>query len=157
MPVTPFHFGPGLLLAGLTPASFAAFALANVVIDVESVYHVVAGIYPVHTFLHTVVGSTLVAIGVSAVAIGYEVGMRRQRPSRDRRSIGGLIAGAFAGAWSHVLLDGIMHADMRPLAPWSAANPLLGVMSLLWLHALCVATGAVGTWRLLRRRRRSGR
>jgi membrane-bound metal-dependent hydrolase YbcI (DUF457 family) len=35
--------------------------------------------------------------------------------------------GAIAGTYSHVVLDSLLHADMRPFAPFSAANPLLGL------------------------------
>jgi hypothetical protein len=37
VPVTPFHFGPGILSKGLFPARFSAasFVLAQILIDVE--------------------------------------------------------------------------------------------------------------------------
>lgn len=41
MPITPFHFGPGLLGKGLLPAklSVTAFVAAQIVIDCESAYY----------------------------------------------------------------------------------------------------------------------
>jgi hypothetical protein len=42
------------------------------------------------------------------------------------------------------VLDAIMHGDMRPLAPWSATNPLLGLLSLEQLHNACLVAGAAG-------------
>ena len=63
VPVTPFHFGPGGLLAIATrgSVSFLAFCASNVLIDVESLYNMVTHQPRVHTFLHTYLGSTLVA------------------------------------------------------------------------------------------------
>ena len=45
MPITPFHFGPGAALHALAPkhVSFLAFAAANVIIDVEPLYFMLAG------------------------------------------------------------------------------------------------------------------
>jgi membrane-bound metal-dependent hydrolase YbcI (DUF457 family) len=53
-------------------------------------------------------------------------------------------AGAFIGAYSHVAIDSIMHADMRPFAPFSAASPWLGVVSIETLQWLCVLAGVIG-------------
>jgi hypothetical protein len=43
--------------------------------------------------------------------------------------------------WS---LDSIMHADMRPFAPWSDASPLLGILSIGGLHVACLVSGMLG-------------
>src|SRR5262245_31711720 len=45
LPVTPFHFGPGLALKGAAAPvfSWSAFAAAQVVIDCETVYYMVRG------------------------------------------------------------------------------------------------------------------
>ncbi len=51
---------------------------------------------------------------------------------------------AAIGAFSHVALDSIMHADVRPFAPFIDASPLLHVVPLGLLHWLCVAGGAAG-------------
>jgi hypothetical protein len=37
-----------------------------------------------------------------------------------------------------------MHADTTPLAPWSNANELLGLVSIGVLELWCVTTGLVG-------------
>ena len=52
--------------------------------------------------------------------------------------------GAALGAYSHVLLDSVMHSDIRPLAPYSIDNVLLGIISLSVLHWWCIALGIVG-------------
>jgi len=152
VPITPFHLGSGLLIAELTPASFAAFVWSNVIIDVESVYHLVAGMYPVHTFLHTAVGATLAAVAAIGLTLAGRAAWARWRGAAARESLVAVAAGALAGAWSHVLLDAIMHADLRPLAPWSSRNPLLGAVPLSWLHLACAIAGGIGVALLVRRR-----
>jgi hypothetical protein len=54
------------------------------------------------------------------------------------------VTGAFVGTYSHVFLDSIMHADMRPFAPWSGASPLLGIVSVGGLHVACLLGGVLG-------------
>jgi membrane-bound metal-dependent hydrolase YbcI (DUF457 family) len=146
VPVTPFHFGPGLLLGlvGRKNFSLGTFMAVNVVIDVESGWHLATHAYPVHTFLHTALGASLAAL---VVAPTWWFARRRTpaalggpRPVAPRAAA----LGAALGAWSHVVLDGIMHGDVRPLAPWSAENPLLHLVPLADLHSLCIGAGLVG-------------
>ncbi len=54
------------------------------------------------------------------------------------------IRAAALGAYPHVLLDSVVHRDIRPLAPVSTENVLLGIMSLSALHWWCIALGTVG-------------
>ena len=49
--------------------------------------------------------------------------------------------GAATGAYSHIVLDSIMHGDMTPLAPFSRSNILLHVVSVEVLHWFCVIIG----------------
>jgi membrane-bound metal-dependent hydrolase YbcI (DUF457 family) len=64
-----------------------------------------------------------------------------------------MLAGGVTGGVSHPLLDGIMHADVRPFMPWSDSNPFLGLVGLAPLHLACVATALVGAVLLTGRRR----
>ena len=52
--------------------------------------------------------------------------------------------GALIGAWSHLLLDSFMHADIKPLSPFSDANVLLGTVNLAYLHRFCIISGMLG-------------
>jgi membrane-bound metal-dependent hydrolase YbcI (DUF457 family) len=52
--------------------------------------------------------------------------------------------GAFVGTYSHVLLDSVMHSDMRPLAPLSDSNALLHVITVESLHLACVLAAVLG-------------
>jgi hypothetical protein len=109
-----------------------------------------------HTFLHTVLGASIAA--VIGALLGKPIAERLLRlwnlwlnPAQQRWlgvdpgiSWWAAINGAVIGAYSHVLLDGIMHSDVRPGAPWTDANPLLHWITLSQLHWLCVATGVLG-------------
>jgi hypothetical protein len=141
MPITPFHFGPGAALHALAPrhVSFLAFCAANVVIDVESLYNLVYRREPVHAFLHTYVGATLVWGGLAAL---FWLALRLPAiAERIRLTLRQVALGALLGAYSHVLLDSVMHVDIQPLQPLSAANALHRIVSLSALHWSCVAAG----------------
>ena len=144
MPITPFHFGPGAVLHALAPRhiSFLAFCAANVIIDVESLYNLVHHREPVHAFLHTYVGATLVWLGMAAL---FWLALRLPAiAGRVRLTLHQVALGALLGAYSHVLLDSVMHADIQPLQPLSAANGLHRLVSLSALHWGCIAAGAAG-------------
>lgn len=150
MPITPFHFGPGAALHALAPryVSFLSFCAANVLIDVESLYNLVKGRYPVHAFLHSYLGATLVIAAVALLFVGARwFAHRFWLPDllRWRRlSLTQVAVGAGLGAYSHVALDSVMHHDMQPLAPFAAGNGLLGLVSLETLHLACVILGVLG-------------
>lgn len=48
------------------------------------------------------------------------------------------------GAWSHIVFDSIMHADMRPLAPFSDVKALYGLVSIEVLQWGCVGAAVMG-------------
>lgn len=158
MPFTPFHLGPGIAVKALTGERFSltVFSFTQVLIDLEPLVRLLRGDWVVHGFTHTLIGATLVA--VVALLLG--------RPC-CRWLLGWLhlptaiswpaaASGAFGGAYTHVLLDSLMHADMRPLAPFSADNALLGLLSYQGIHLFCLFTalfgalwlGSVALWRL---------
>ncbi len=160
MPVTPFHFGPGALLHSAAPrrVSFLAFCVANVLTDVEPLVFMLRGESPLHRFCHTFVGATVVAAGTVALFLAARAAAPRLRlPNvlgwRDL-AVAPVVVGAVLGTSSHVVLDALMHGDVRPFAPFSDANPLLRVVSLRALHLGCVAAGALGLAVLAARRAR---
>ena len=53
-------------------------------------------------------------------------------------------AGALLGSFSHIILDAVMHADMRPWWPFRTDNPLLYLMGIDRLHLACALTGLLG-------------
>lgn len=160
MPITPFHFGPGFLLHAVAPrrVSFIAFVAANCITDVETVYNILTGRFPYHTFLHTFVGAAVsAALTVALFLLMRRLSRRISLPNWfawQQLTMVPVVVGALLGSYSHIVLDGIMHADMRPLAPWSDANPFLRFVSIENLHWLCVIAAAVGgiLWVLISRR-----
>lgn len=117
MPITPLHFGlmapSNKFLAG--KISWLSFVLVNLWIDGPAILAVLQGQpLPSHEhWHHTFVGATLVAVIVTCFQI-------RSWP---------WAIGAFFGAWSHILLDGLVHLDMNPWYPIAMGNPLyLGIM-----------------------------
>ena len=150
MPFTPFHFGPGALVHAVAPrhVSFLAFCAANVVIDVEPLVFMLRGEAPLHRFAHSYIGAALVAGATVALWLAARRAAAALRlPDAlgwTRLATRTVAIGALVGSVSHVVLDSIMHADIRPLAPFSDANPLLRVVSLGTLHASCVAAGVFG-------------
>ena len=150
MPITPFHFGPGALLQSAAPGhvSFIAFCTANVLIDCESLYNLQRGNDQVHAFFHTYIGATLVIAATWLLYKAlYGLAQRIRLPnlfgwqSLQSRQV---LTGAALGAYSHIVLDSIMHSDIRPWRPFSDANGLLHAIPLDWLHLACLAAGVLG-------------
>jgi membrane-bound metal-dependent hydrolase YbcI (DUF457 family) len=162
MPFTPLHFGYGALLHSAAPGriSFLAFCLANVVIDLEPLYYMVSGQYPIHRFFHTLPGALLAGAVVVAVhALIRRPALAGRLPdwlgwkSLSARNV---IYGALLGAVTHVFLDAIMHDDLRPWAPLSEANPLLRLVSIDALNLSCFVAAVGGAALLVFRHFRRG-
>ena len=165
MPFTPFHFGPGALIHAVAPrhVSFLAFCGANVLMDTEPLYFMLTGQEPLHRFFHTYVGATLVmaaTVALFLLALRLAVRLRLPDPfdwqSLTRRAV---LGGAAAGSYSHIVFDSVMHADIRPWAPFSPANALYALISIEALQTLCLACAAVAAlilglrrWRLQRQK-----
>jgi hypothetical protein len=164
LPFTPFHFGPGLLGKGLAARwfSWSAFVASNVVIDLESLYYLARHAYPVHRQLHTFVGAALAGLATMVVLLAARRVLAGARRWFEARSPGvraegsstGIVVGAMAGALTHPLFDGLMHRDIEPFQPWTAANPLEGAIDLSALHLGCVIAGLAGVGLLIVRRLR---
>lgn len=150
MPVTPFHFGPGAAVHAAAPryVSFIAFCGANVLIDIEPLTYMLSHEYPVHRFFHSYVGATVIwpatmLLFVMMLRLAQVVPIPNifNWKSLTLSRVG---VGAALGAYSHIVFDSLMHADMRPLAPFSDANPLLGLVPLAALHWFCIVAGLIG-------------
>lgn len=161
LPFTPFHFGPGVLAKSLTPRwfSFRAFVLSQIVIDCETAWNIYRGYERLHAFFHSYLGVSVAMALTGALLVVYNwfvfqfprSWLIREledwgQPFRFRSS---LIAVLFGG-WSHVFLDSVMHADTRPLAPFTDDNAMLDLISLKALHMACLwsFTGAGLVWGL---------
>lgn len=170
MPFTPLHFGPGLALKSVSGKWFSVtvFCFAQVLIDLEPAWFMLAGDDHIHRFLHTYLGATLAGIAAAAAKPACELALRlwnsRLSPAQARWlgvpagiPWSAALSGGLLGGWSHVLLDSLMHADMRPLAPWDGRNALLFAVHLDTLYLGCALAGAAGlALLLLQRARRRG-
>ena len=158
MPITPFHLGPGAAVKAVASRhfSFTVFAFSQVLIDLEPIGFFLFTGDPVHPYLHTYIGATLVFL--ASWWLGRPVGEWALRvwnawlsPAQARWleyepkvSTRAAAVGAFIGAYSHVAIDSIMHSDMRPFAPFSQARPWLQIVSIETLQWLCVLAGVIG-------------
>jgi hypothetical protein len=150
VPFTPFHLGPGLFVKAVAPRyfSFTAFAASQVVIDLETLYHLVRHEWPLHRVMHTVVGGTAGGLEVGLAVAAAGPFLLRLAPARRSKlvsevSLGGALAGGVIGGVSHSLLDSMMHSDVRPFWPF-ADGTLLGIIGSGSLHVGCVVAGVVG-------------
>jgi hypothetical protein len=167
MPFTPFHFGPGAAIKAAVPRrfSFTIFCFSQVVTDCETLYYMVQGLYPWHRFFHTYVGATLVAVFCVFVgrpicqfalriwAQSPDVPFKQYFPTPTVIPWGSAATGALIGTYSHVFLDSIMHPDIKPLVPFSAANPLYLLVGPGTLHSVCLILGLVGAFYIALRNR----
>ena len=151
--------GPGLLLKAAAPSgvSLTAFAATQVAVDLEPLYYLARGEYPVHRALHTVWGGATVGLAVGlalwALARGRAPGpplFAREDLRRTPALLGGLIGGV-----SHALLDGLMHRDVHALRPVAETQWVLGPGGVAALHVSCVIAGLLGGVILLARRGRA--
>jgi membrane-bound metal-dependent hydrolase YbcI (DUF457 family) len=159
LPITPFHFGVGAAFHAADPrrVSFLSFCLVNCVIDCETVWNFLRGAYPLHRFLHTFLGATLVAVAVPcAFLLARRLASKLEMPNpfgwRDL-TVTAVMIGAFLGTTTHVVLDGIMHPDVRPFWPWNESNPFYSLVSLGTLHLACLVAAALGVGLILWRER----
>jgi len=148
MPFTPFHMGPGLLVKSLLQGSFSlmVFGWTQIVMDIQPLLSMTSGIVELHGFTHTYIGATFIA--VFAAATGKYVSQWALGLFLDSTPVvirwWVAFLSAFFGAYSHVVLDSIMHADMQPLAPFSNSNALLHIISVSALHKFCVYSALAG-------------
>jgi hypothetical protein len=158
VPFTPFHLGPACAVKAVAGGAFSltVFGFAQVAMDVEPLVHLLRGEGVVHGYSHTYLGATLV--GVFVVLAGRPLcqwllnGWRPDPADRfltwlrgpGRISWPAAAGAAFLGTYSHVLLDSMIHADVRPFAPFGEGNPLQGLVSFGAMHLLCVGTGLLG-------------
>jgi hypothetical protein len=167
MPVTPFHFGVGLLAKGLVGrrVSFSGFCATQVAIDCESGYFLFRGEWPAHRFFHTILGASLLCTVTCVVVMpilhrlmlyanrspGSDLDGWMQMHGKPTWAL--MLTTTALGVIGHVLPDGIMHSDMRPLAPISEANPVYEMISVGRLHLALIFFGMVGLLLLHMRQR----
>lgn len=166
MPFTPFHMGLALVIKPLARRHFSVltFGIAQVSMDLEPLLGMLKDSHPLHGWSHTLLGALAIGAAVGATAPfvlrptmtflcrkashnGLDWLLDRRMPSRVA-----VWTGALFGTFSHVLLDGLIHHDMQPLAPFGSASPWLGLVEHDNLYSICATAGAAGAaaWVLLR-------
>lgn len=152
MPFTPLHMGPGIVIKALLQCSFSlmVFGWAQIVMDIQPLLVMLSGHGSLHGISHTYAGA--VVLGVFAAWSGKylsEYGLkllglsRAENPVTITWRVAALSAGI--GTISHVLLDSIMHGDVEPWYPISAANGLYGLASIETLYRFCLYSAVAGT------------
>ena len=152
MPFTPFHFGPGLLAKAAAPTrvSFTAFAVTQVFIDVETLYHLVRRDWPIHDQLHSFIGASSVGLlAAGAVLAGRPILNRfipanATSPVTAELTVQAAVVGGLLGGVTHTVLDAIMHPDVSPLWPFAPGNGLFGLISAEILEVGCVLAAVIG-------------
>lgn len=147
MPFTPIHLGPGLAFKAAAGRhfSFMVFGGAQVLMDIEPLLGILQDKPILHGVSHTVAGA--LAIGLLAALIGKPVSsavLARLKIPHPPLTWLASFAGAYIGTFSHILLDAVMHADMRPWWPAGAENPLLYIIGIDQLHLACAGAGLIG-------------
>lgn len=144
MPLTPFHFGPSLLVGYLLRRrmDFVTFLVASVITDLRATlvfFGVLSG--PRHGLLHnTYLGSFAVAL----VFAGIVLLLFRRFPSIAQHvssrpvSAKSVTLASISGTWLHVTLDVFTHSSgMQPFYPL-LGNPLYGLVGPFTIYGLCV-------------------
>lgn len=162
MPLTPLHLGLGALFKGAYPArvSLLTFAASQALIDVEPAFYLLRGERPVHRFFHSIAGSLLVsavaALGAFAARrVGERVPALNFRALSVDLSTRAIWVGAAVGGLSHVLLDWLLHSDIRLLYPSSAGMSAGGFVGVREMYLGCIVAGVIGLALLFSRRERA--
>lgn len=137
MPLTPLHLAVGLPVR--QKISLKAFILVNILIDLEPGLVMLFGMdglgYSLHQGVHTFGGATL------AACVTMTMLFTKIKPVLMAR-----LYGAFWGAYSHILLDALVHHDVTPFGPFMAGNPLF----LDVYHAVSITCAAILAYYLAR-------
>jgi endonuclease YncB( thermonuclease family)/membrane-bound metal-dependent hydrolase YbcI (DUF457 family) len=149
MPYTPFHWGPsswlGLLL--FRYLNFAAFLMASVIIDIEPFCVLVFKLnYPLHGYLHSYFGSSLIAIVLSVIlvpSLKLINKVMRWAGLDQQSSYKTILISCLLGVYSHVFLDSFLYTDIKPFLPF-AANPFYKLISSSAMYLFCSVSFLVG-------------
>ena len=171
MPFTPIHMGAGLALKALAGRHFSliGFGLTQIAIDIEPLLGLIYEWAVLHGRSHSLLGATMIAAAVTPLTLWLAPPLLRLGNRyldahdlarwREVECPNWLAAasGCLLGAWSHALMDAVMHPDLQLFWPWSPARLLYGAWSYSYLEIGCVAAAAFGVavWFLRGLRNRS--
>ena len=162
MPITPFHIIAGFAVKSIFNKHFSwsIFALTNIIIDVEVIYYILTIGEASHKFFHTLIGSSIVALSCAIIGIpicerllkSWNKNLQNEKSleklkwlSTDTNiTIFSSFTGAFVGAYSHIILDSLMHFDVKPFEPFFSKT-FVGIISSDLLHILLVGLFVFGS------------
>ncbi|MHA1248193.1 MAG: hypothetical protein ACTSPE_12770 [Candidatus Thorarchaeota archaeon] len=120
--------------------------MASVVPDIETLVIVLMGLdIPLHGFLHTYLGASLLGVAVAGVTWPLRSAiapLEKVFASSGSYSFRAVLLSALAGTYSHVFLDSFLYPKMAPLFP-VAGNPFLGALPTALVYEVCVVLGVV--------------
>lgn len=149
MPFTPFHEGPAILIGLLliSVLDFPTLLIASVIIDIEPLIVIMFDLdYPLHGYLHTFLGATLMAIITFIVMVPLRSYLTSLLETFkiiqdvDKKKI---FVSSFLGTYSHILLDAPLYREMNPFFPY-LGNPLFGTLSASTIYTFCSVTFVIG-------------
>lgn len=137
MPLTPLHLAAGL--PARRHISLKAFVVVNVLIDLEPALVMFFGMdrlgYALHQGVHTFGGVTLMAVATLLAGLACRGKWRHW------------LYGAFLGAYSHILLDALVHRDVEPFAPILSGNLLfLDIHAEISIFCAIILTYYLAKW-----------
>lgn len=142
MPFTPFHWGPsswiGLLLFKIF--DFPTLLVASVAVDVEPFCVIVFNLdYPLHGFLHSFLGGSIIAILSSIILYTLKNKIKRIMAiinlAQDS-AFKEILWTSFFGIYFHILLDSSLYSDIKPFYPFEV-NPFYGLFSSQQIYLFC--------------------
>jgi len=164
MPFTPFHLGPGLLfgLLLLSYIDLPTFLVASVIVDIEPFLVLTLDLnYPLHGFLHSFLGGTLLAFIIAATMSQVRSNLSPLMSFlklEKKLSFKSILSAALFGVYLHIFLDSPLYSDIRPFYPFDF-NPLLSNSMFIGfeVYTLCTLSftggAAIYAIRLVFRRR----
>lgn len=150
--------GAGLIVKPALNRYFSVmtFGIAQIAMDIEPGIGMLRGAEVLHGATHTILGALVIASLVMLVApfvcvrliakwnkevVHYGLPYLAHSGGVQRTAV---IVGAYFGTLSHVALDSLIHHDIRPLLPFSQANPLLGLIDHDVVYRMCAIAGVLG-------------
>jgi hypothetical protein len=135
--------------------SWVAFAVANVLIDIEVLFYLYSRDPSFHRHCHSLPIAT--GLGVVAGLLTFFASRRFSKmfparwrssplwiPSREPRLLWVCLLSGIVGGVSHVMLDSIIHADILPFWPLSNTGGLFRAFRESTVYLGCLAAGLLG-------------
>ncbi len=128
MPLTPFHLGPALFFGIVLGLNLPTILISSIILDLEPFFIIIfKADKPLHGFSHTFLGSSLVAILLSALMKSI---FKNERFNK-------ILISSLLGVYLHIIFDSPLYADIKPFYPIDK-NPIYGAISLSAAQTLCI-------------------